>query len=377
MHTNTCHCNGKKNPDGKGGQDCQSLYHGKAHCYVDPGACSDETASKKLPDTAWSFMACVRPTAATTTTSLVASVKPYTLVGRGGCLDSSGRTAKNYYKFNGHSSAAWCAKQCTMLEACAAYMFITEGSNGHCRIYGQHFREGTAPHNWGFNSGSGGSNAITAVRAPGSANYACNRKTSQGSTGIPTFALDNFQDKFHGTTTIDEPTTAHTTATAKAPPHAPAHACPQAAVEIESFGVAGNGDWSLSTAQPGYSGDGYFTWTGADLFDHAYAGQHGLLTYTIDVPRTGLYTVGIRNFHSNPDSTEANDCFLKVNNNAWQKVYSELVNTWQWMTKEDRGHGDTEDVPTYYFAEGSNTIQISGRSHGFSIDRVRVRLASC
>ena len=81
----------------------------------------------------------------------------------------------------------------------------------------------------------------------------------------------------------------------------------------------------------------------------------------------------IRNFHSDPDSTESNDVWLKVDGNAWVKVYSERVNQWQWMTKMDVGHGDTERPPIYNLAPGSHLLQLSGRSTDFSIDRITAK----
>ena len=43
----------------------------------------------------------------------------------------------------------------------------------------------------------------------------------------------------------------------------------------------------------------------------------------------------------------------QVGSNNWVKVYSEIVGRWQWMTKMDVGHGDTERPPVYHLTAGT------------------------
>ena len=121
----------------------------------------------------------------------------------------------------------------------------------------------------------------------------------------------------------------------------------------------------------------YFTWDGPNHFPQSQAGLHGLLEYTVQLSRAGEWRFAIRNFHSNPDSTESNDCWLQVGDNDWVKVYSQRVNEWQWMTLMDMGHGDTERSPVYHLEAGTHTVRLSGRSNGFSIDRIHVFDQSC
>lgn len=147
-----------------------------------------------------------------------------------------------------------------------------------------------------------------------------------------------------------------------------------AVCEVESTSAD---DWAFRSAAAGHSGSGYLQWTGQNAFLSRDAGKYGLLTYTMHLSRSGNYRIAIRNFHDDPDSTESNDCWLKVGEYAWVKVYSELVNMWQWMTKMDVGHGDTERPPIYYLEAGHHTLLISGRSHGFAIDRIHVYDESC
>merc|ERR1711865_351378 len=55
-----CKCNGRTNKLGSSGPDCESLYQGKRHCYVDIGTCSDGKRSSQLktPPSDWSLLAC-------------------------------------------------------------------------------------------------------------------------------------------------------------------------------------------------------------------------------------------------------------------------------------------------------------------------------
>ena len=105
--------------------------------------------------------------------------------------------------------------------------------------------------------------------------------------------------------------------------------------------------------------------------------MHGLLTYTIQITRAGEYRFAIRNYHDDPDSTESNDCWLNVANNGWVKVYSWYVNRWTFQTNMDLGHGDTLRPPVYQLGVGTHTVQISGRSHGYSIDRIHAFDTTC
>ena len=88
--------------------------------------------------------------------------------------------------------------------------------------------------------------------------------------------------------------------------------------------------------------------------------------------------VHIRNFHDNPDSTESNDCWISVDGGDWVKVYSIYVATWSWMTRQDLGHDDNRRTPSFRFERRTqHTIRISGRSTGYSIDRIHVYNSLC
>ncbi len=136
--------------------------------------------------------------------------------------------------------------------------------------------------------------------------------------------------------------------------------------EIESIGATGS--WGFLNDRPGFSGSGFYRWNGPNLFSSP--GQ-GVLTYRIWVEQAGTYQVRIHNRHDNSDSSEENDCWMRVNGGGWTKTYSNQNNNsfvWNWHFRFDPGHGAVQ----YRFDAGLNTIQISGRSHGFMIDRLTV-----
>ena len=133
--------------------------------------------------------------------------------------------------------------------------------------------------------------------------------------------------------------------------------------EIESIAPA-NG-WVEETTDPGFTGTSYFRWNGADI---ARPGQ-GELTYRVFVEQAGLYNFRIHNRHNNPDPSQGNDCWVRVNFANWQKVFSNNGNgpvaQWNWLS-QIVGQGSAQ----YMLPAGESVIQISGRSQGFQIDRV-------
>lgn len=134
-------------------------------------------------------------------------------------------------------------------------------------------------------------------------------------------------------------------------------------VEVESQPPAD--DWSAETAIRGFTGDCYYTWRGPDLFGSPGS---GVLTYRIRVDAPGTWHLRIRNYHDNPDGSEENDCWVRMNDGHWAKLWSPTVNAWNWISHFD--FSETNKPPASYALDaGDHTFQISGRSHKFRIDR--------
>jgi hypothetical protein len=139
------------------------------------------------------------------------------------------------------------------------------------------------------------------------------------------------------------------------------------AMQIESVPLAG--DWVFESTIPSYTGSGYYRWNGADQFMNP--GQ-GILTFNIEITTPGDYEMYWRNYHDDPDPGEENDTWLRVDGSQWEKCYSSVINQWNWHTQID---GPTFDYPPVFtLSAGSHTLEVSGRSHNFRIDRIHLAL---
>ena len=121
--------------------------------------------------------AAATPKQATTTIPTSRSeLAEYNLVGKGRCLDSTGKYPRNYHKGGAFSTISECRDLCTTLSAaCVGYEFIVSGTfAGMCDLYGSMLPDkgtgaaapGMALDGWGFSSaGNGGSDTLTHVHA--------------------------------------------------------------------------------------------------------------------------------------------------------------------------------------------------------------------
>jgi len=144
------------------------------------------------------------------------------------------------------------------------------------------------------------------------------------------------------------------------------------AIHMESNPPSG---WTLSTSTPGWTGDGYFRWNGPNLFQQP--GAQGVFAYDVLISTPGTYTLFLRNRHDDPNPTEHNDVWVKVDNGAWEKVFSNgytslpYVGHWSW---ESRTEHPGFPQATYYLSPGQHRINFSARSYGFKMDRVHLAL---
>lgn len=114
-----------------------------------------------------------------------------------------------------------------------------------------------------------------------------------------------------------------------------------------------------------FTGDGYFKWTGP-----AYMGEpgHGEIAYKIIINTPGLYTLNIRNYHNNPDPSEDNDVWTKMDDGPWIKTFSGTKDEWTWATNHELSE-DNKPAATYDLTAGQHTFYLSGRSVDFYIDK--------
>ncbi|MBK8978989.1 MAG: hypothetical protein IPM29_24095 [Planctomycetes bacterium] len=138
------------------------------------------------------------------------------------------------------------------------------------------------------------------------------------------------------------------------------------AVDMEMARIASG--WSLETARAGFTGFGYLRWAGPNLYSSPGS---GVLTYRLDNAAAGRFRIALHNRHENGDPSLENDCWIRVNGGTWWKLYSNdgsNVRVWNWHSRLDPGHGYAD----FDLVAGINTIEVSGRSTGFQIDRMHV-----
>lgn len=142
------------------------------------------------------------------------------------------------------------------------------------------------------------------------------------------------------------------------------------AIQMES--AAPPGGWNLSTSTPGYTGSGYFEWTGPNYFFNAGNGTFG---FDFEITTTGQHKVSIYNRHEDPDPTEDNDTWIRMDGGNWLKAFSNQpssVGNWTWETRISPGGGQL----SFTLSPGQHRVEFSGRSNGFKMDRVHIYPAS-
>lgn len=126
--------------------------------------------------------------------------------------------------------------------------------------------------------------------------------------------------------------------------------------------------WTFESSAPGFIGAGYYTYRGAE--SKAAPGS-AILSYPIYINNPGLYLVRIHNYHDHPDSSEGNDAWLKIDSvQPWIKTWSGDRVLWNWGNNFEISHDNHRGPEVTFPAPGPYTLQISGRSPGFSIDRI-------
>ena len=140
------------------------------------------------------------------------------------------------------------------------------------------------------------------------------------------------------------------------------------AIEMESADLTG--PWTEAAVLPGFAGDGYIRWDGPDLFNSP--GAQGIFGFDFEVNSGGEWLLGLRNRHENPDATEENDVWIRMDQEPWIKVFSNLpgsVGAWTWEARFDEG---SQPDASYMLTPGAHRIEFSGRSFGFRMDRLHL-----
>lgn len=140
-------------------------------------------------------------------------------------------------------------------------------------------------------------------------------------------------------------------------------------VEFESSLDAG-GDWTPGSSMAGHTGTGYLTWTGPNLYQTPGQDAFG---FDFVLAQAGRYHFRLHNRHDHPDSTLANDLWVRMDGGAWVKAFSWQRGQWTWATQHEFSHNDKPPAE-YTLTAGTHRIEFSGRSADFSVDRFHLYL---
>ena len=165
---------------------------------------------------------------------------------------------------------------------------------------------------------------------------------------------------------------------------------------IEAENTQRDEQWNLKKALAGYTGSGYIEWRGPDNMQKPGEGLH---IYRIRISKTGTYRIQLRTYIAEGNnSTEHNDVWLRLpdatnfygekadshrvypkgsgktpepegaGKDGWFKSYYNRTNEWGWRTATS--DHDPHDIYAEFSEAGDYTIELSGRSSGFAVDRI-------
>lgn len=143
-------------------------------------------------------------------------------------------------------------------------------------------------------------------------------------------------------------------------------------IEPENDTSQKSAKWQVKNDKPGYTGTGYYLWTGSDTNRWDYCipkeaiydtnadlnSEDDLLTYYVNVEASADYTLNIRNIHQMADGD--NDVWYSINDSSWVKFWDHDANAYTW----------DESSSIIYLSKGINKLQLAGRARGYGMDRI-------
>lgn len=140
-------------------------------------------------------------------------------------------------------------------------------------------------------------------------------------------------------------------------------------IDIDSAPAVGG--WVFENSAAGFFGNGYYTYRGEESLREP---NNSVLSYPIYINDPGVYEVHLWNYHDNPDTSEGNDAWLQISNGvrSWVKTFSGFRDLWNWDNLFEPSPGNHIEPVVSFPAAGPYTLEVTGRSNGFSIDRIIV-----
>lgn len=132
--------------------------------------------------------------------------------------------------------------------------------------------------------------------------------------------------------------------------------------------------WVTGTNVAGYTGDSFIRWDGPDYFNTP---GNGLIDYKLFIQTPGTYQIRLRSYKDDPDPSQNNDVWVKVDNDDWLKTFSAApINDWFWNTQYDLIPHVDQPPASAELSTGLHTLSLSGRSNDFHLDRLHLYLDS-
>lgn len=124
--------------------------------------------------------------------------------------------------------------------------------------------------------------------------------------------------------------------------------------------------WEVRTDKAGYAGSGYGFFTGAN----SYGGASGsAIEFRILITTGGRYTMHFRCSNEGAERHDLNnDLWAQMDDGPTYKTF-QASEPWKWGARFDH-HPLGKPEAFYELDPGLHTLRLSGRSHGFHVDRV-------
>jgi|SRR5215217_721554 len=120
-------------------------------------------------------------------------------------------------------------------------------------------------------------------------------------------------------------------------------------------------EWVAESASPCTGDNNYYRWGGPDL---AWNPGAGLLSFRFHISNAGQYQLGVLS----RETAEEGSCFVRIDGQQWWILPGSGRESWDWARERETSPGQREPF-NMLLAEGFHEVVLSGRSHGFLIDR--------